>query len=66
MGTALINLAEYPLKLVQRVIELAPRFIHRLYLLAEPDPLLHLDIVLLDAILYLTLKVSDLSLKLCD
>src|SRR5215510_4091117 len=65
-GAVSINLAKRLLKLVQRVIEPAPRLIHGLHLLAESDPLLHLNVVLLDAILYLTFKVRDFSLKLCD
>jgi hypothetical protein len=49
--------AKRPLKRIQRVVELAPRIIHRLHLLAEPDSLLHLNVVLLDAILDLASKI---------
>ena len=61
-----MNLAEGLLKLVQRVIEPAPPIIQRLYLLAKLDMLLHLNVVLLDAIFDLTFKICDLSLKLCN
>src|SRR5262249_60948258 len=65
-SAASINLAERFLKFVQRIIEPTPPIIQGLHLLAKLDPFLHLNVVLLDAILYLTFKICDLSLKLCD
>jgi hypothetical protein len=61
-----IDFAQRSLKFVQRVIEPAPRFIHGLHLFAKLDPLLHLNVVLFDAILDLATKASDFLAVMCD